>query len=43
MINKVIDGPMGLSENDWKALKCKTIAIITIQVHERDVLEDLVK
>lgn len=43
MINKVIDGPMGLSEGDWKALKCKTIAIITIQVHERDVLEDLVK
>jgi dynein heavy chain len=43
MINKVIDGPMGLNENDWKALKCKTIAIITIQVHERDVLEDLVK
>jgi dynein heavy chain len=43
MICKVIDGPMGLSESDWKALKCKTIAIITIQVHERDVLEDLVK
>lgn len=43
MINKVIDGPMGLSEADWKALKCKTIAIITIQVHERDILEELVK
>lgn len=43
MINKVIDGPMGLKEKDWKALKTKTIAIITIQVHERDILEDLVK
>mmetsp|Transcript_12869 Transcript_12869/g.10933 ORF Transcript_12869/g.10933 Transcript_12869/m.10933 type:complete len:179 (-) Transcript_12869:7158-7694(-) len=43
MINKVIDGPMGLSEPAWKALKCKTIAIITIQVHERDILVDLVK
>lgn len=43
MILKVIDGPMGLSEKDWKALKCKTIAIITIQVHCRDVLENLVK
>jgi len=43
MINKVIDGPQGLSEGAWKALKCKTIAIITIQVHERDILVDLVK
>ena len=43
MITKVIDGPQGISEAEWKALKTKTIAIITIQVHERDVLEDLVK
>lgn len=44
MINKVIDGPQnGMNEKDWKALKTKTIAIITIQVHERDILDDLVK
>jgi dynein heavy chain len=43
MINKVIDGPMGLTEGAWKDLKTKTIAIITIQVHERDILEELVK
>lgn len=44
MINKVIDGPRnGMNEKDWKALKTKTIAIITIQVHERDILDDLVR
>lgn len=43
MIDKVIDGPQGLDEKAWKALKTKTIAIITIQVHERDILEDLIR
>jgi dynein heavy chain len=43
MIMKVVDGPMGISDKEWKALKTKTIAIITIQVHCRDVLETLVK
>jgi len=43
MIDKVIDGPKGLDEVVWKALKTKTIAIITIQVHERDILDDLVR
>lgn len=44
MIDKVIAGPQGdMDEKKWKALKTKTIAIITIQVHERDVVMDLVK
>jgi len=42
MIDKVIEGAKGMSEDAWKALKCKTIAIITIQVHERDIVSDLV-
>ena len=44
LIEKVIVGPVqGMNYNDWKAFKCKTIAIITLQVHERDVVEDLIK
>jgi dynein heavy chain len=44
MIDKVIAGPQnGMDEKAWKALKIKTIAIITMQVHQRDVLTDLVQ
>jgi len=44
MIDKVIAGPKdGMDEKGWKALKTKTIAIITIQVHQRDVVIELVQ
>ena len=43
MITKVINGPQGIPEAEWKALLTNTIAIISIQVHKRDVLEDFVK